>query len=195
MTTLIVARHGETDWNRETRFQGHADPPLNELGRRQSEELAEALTGEGIARVYTSPLRRAAETAEIVARRLGIDVEPVEALREIDVGSWSGLTREEVAERFPDAWARWLDGHRGFGYDDGENYVELGARVMQALHELVARHPHAVVLVVTHGGPSRVLQAHAAGIDYEESRRRERVLRNCAVCRFAVEDGRFTRID
>jgi broad specificity phosphatase PhoE len=192
---LIVARHGETDWNRENRFQGHADPPLNELGRRQSEELAETLAGEGIARVYSSPLRRAFETAEIVARRLGIDVEPVEALREIDVGSWSGLTREEVAERFPEAWARWLDGHRGFGYEDGETYEELSARVVPAMRKLAARHPRAVVLVVTHGGPSRVVQAHAAGIDYEESRRREQVLRNCAVCRFAVEDGGFTRID
>jgi broad specificity phosphatase PhoE len=193
VTTLILARHGETDWNRENRFQGHADPPLNELGRTQAAELAETLSGEGIARVYTSPLRRAHETAEIVAARLGLEVEPVEALREIDVGSWSGLTRDEIAERFPDAFARWLD--EGSGFDDGETYEQLWERVVPALEQLADRHPDEVVLVVTHGGPSRVMQAHATGIDYGESRRRERVLGNCAVSRFALKDGKFRRLD
>ncbi len=192
MTTLILARHGETDWNRHNRFQGHADEPLNELGRSQSAELADSLGAEGIARVYTSPLRRAHETAEIVARRLGLELETVEALREIDVGSWSGLTRDEVAARFPEAYARWLDG--GHGFDDGETYEELGARVVPALREVADRHPGEVVLVVTHGGPSRVAQAYAAAVEYGESRHREPGLGNCAVCRFAVEDGEFRRI-
>lgn len=193
MTTLILARHGETDWNRENRFQGHADPPLNELGRRQSAELADALAAERIARVYTSPLRRASETAAIVARRLGIEVEPLEGLREIDVGSWSGLTREEVATRFPEGYARWLE-RAPHGFEDGETYAQLAARVFPAIRELVERHPAETLLVVTHGGPSRILQAHAAGIDYVEARRRETVMANCAVCRFAVEDGDFRRL-
>jgi phosphoserine phosphatase len=193
MTKLILARHGETDWNRENRFQGHADPPLNALGRRQSAELAEALADEPIVRVYTSPLRRASETAEIVAGRLGIDVEPLEPLREIDVGAWSGLTRDEVAARFPDEYARWLE-RAPHGFEDGETYHELAARVVPAIHEVAERHPAETVLVVTHGGPSRVVQAHAAGIDYAEARRRETVLANCAVCRFAVENGDIRRI-
>ena len=193
MTELILARHGETDWNRENRFQGHADPPLNELGRRQSAELAEALAGETIARVYTSPLRRASETAEIVARRLAVDVEPLEQLREIDVGAWSGLTRDEVAVRFPEQYARWLE-RSPHGFEDGETYAELAARVVPAVSRLAERHGSETILVVTHGGPSRVLQARAAGIDYAEARRRETVLANCAVCRFAVEDGDIRRI-
>jgi probable phosphoglycerate mutase len=193
VTELILVRHGETDWNRESRFQGHADPPLNDLGRRQSAELAETLAGQGVDRVYTSPLRRASETAAIVAGRLGLEAEAVEGLREIDVGSWSGLTRDEIAERFPDAWAGWLDG--GHGFEDGETSEALGARVIPALLALAAGHPGEVVVVVTHGGPSRVAQAHAAGIEYQESRRRERVLGNCAVSRFAVEDGNLRRID
>jgi broad specificity phosphatase PhoE len=193
VTTLIVARHGETDWNRENRFQGHADPPLNELGRRQSAELAESLVGDGITRVYTSPLRRAAETAEIVADRLGLEVETVDALREIDVGSWSGLTRDEVAARFPEEYARWLE-RAPHGFENGETYAELAARVLPAISELASGDPSKTVLVVTHGGPSRVLQAHAAGIDYAEARRRETVLANCAVCRFAVERGEFRRL-
>lgn len=193
MTELILARHGETDWNRENRFQGHADPPLNALGRDQSAELADTLAGEALARVYTSPLRRAAETAEIVARRLGLEVVPLEPLREIDVGAWSGLTRDEVAARFPESYARWLD-HGPLGYEDGETYEQLEARVVPAIRGLAERHPSETILVVTHGGPSRVIQAHAAGIDYAEARRRETVLANCAVCRFAVESGDIRRI-
>jgi 2,3-bisphosphoglycerate-dependent phosphoglycerate mutase len=193
VTNLILARHGETDWNRENRFQGHADPPLNALGRGQSAELAETLAGEALARVYTSPLRRAAETAEIVARRLGLEVEPLEPLREIDVGAWSGLTRDDVAARFPDSYARWLD-QGPLGYEDGETYEQLEARVVPAIRGLAERHPTETILVVTHGGPTRVMQAHAAGIDYAEARRRETVLANCAVCRFAVENGDIRRI-
>jgi broad specificity phosphatase PhoE len=193
VTILILARHGETDWNRENRFQGQADPPLNPAGRTQSVELAEALAGEPIARVYTSPLRRARETAELVAERLGVEVEPLEALREIDVGSWTGLTRDEVAERFPEGYARWLE-RAPHGFEDGETYEELAARVIPALRALAEAHPSATLLVVTHGGPSRVMQAHAAGIDYAEARRRETALANCAVCRFAVEDGDLRRL-
>jgi broad specificity phosphatase PhoE len=181
VTELILARHGETDWNRENRFQGHADPPLNALGRRQSAELAEALAGEAIARVYTSPLRRA------------FAVEPLEPLREIDVGAWSGLTRDEVAASFPDEYARWL-GRAPHGFENGETYKELAARVVPAIHELAERHPSETLLVVTHGGPSRVLQARAAGVEYAEARRRETVLANCAVCRFAVENGDIRRL-
>jgi broad specificity phosphatase PhoE len=193
VTTLILARHGETDWNRENRFQGHADPPLNTAGRAQSVALAETLAGEPIARVYTSPLRRARETAELVVERLGVELEPLEALCEIDVGSWTGLTRDEVAERFPESYARWLE-RAPHGFEDGETYEELAARVIPALRALAGLHPSATLLVVTHGGPSRVVQALAAGIDYVEARRRETVLANCAVCRFAVEDGNFRRL-
>jgi broad specificity phosphatase PhoE len=193
VTTLILARHGETDWNRENRFQGHADPPLNALGRRQSAELADALAGEALARVYTSPLRRASETAEIIARRLALEIEPLEPLREIDVGAWSGLTRDEVAARFPEPYARWLE-RAPHGFEDGETYEQLAARVLPAIRRLAERHPSETLLVVTHGGPSRVVQAHAAGIDYTEARRRETVLANCAVCRFAVENGDIRRI-
>jgi broad specificity phosphatase PhoE len=193
VTTLILARHGETDWNRENRFQGHADPPLNELGRRQSVALAEALAGDGIARVYTSPLRRALETAEIVSERLALPLDTEAGLREIDVGAWSGLTRDEVAERFPEQYARWLE-RAPHGFEDGETYDELAARVIPALRRLAVRHPSETLLVITHGGPSRVAQAYAAGIDYAEARRRETVLDNCAVCRFAVEDGDLRRL-
>src|SRR5439155_25997006 len=96
-THLVLARHGETDWNREHRLQGWADPPLNDLGREQSLELAEALRGESFDAVYSSDLRRASETARAVAGRLGLpSVIEDASLREVDLGSWSGKLRDEI---------------------------------------------------------------------------------------------------
>lgn len=184
MTTILLARHGETDWNRENRFQGHADPPLNERGREQARELAARLQGEPVAAVYASPLARARETAEIVAAQLGRSVETVAALREVDVGSWAGLTRAQVRERFPEAFARWVA--HGPGWDDGETYEQMGERVVEALYELARRHPGEQILVVTHGGPVRAAQAHAAGVSQTEARRRGGVLENCGLCRLVL---------
>jgi broad specificity phosphatase PhoE len=193
MSTILLARHGETDWNRDNRFQGQADPPLNEAGRDQARALAERLVGDGVEAVYSSPLVRALETAEIVGARLRLPVSPVEALREIDVGSWSGLSRTEVEARFPEGYARWLAFDHG--WDGGESYEELGARVVPALVELAERHPVGRILVVTHGGPIRAVAAHADGISYAEARRAAWVVGNCAVVLFAAADGRLRRLD
>ena len=193
MTTFLLVRHGETDWNRESRFQGHADPPLNARGRDQAHALADTVAGEAIAAVYASPLRRALETAEILAQRLRVPVEPVDGLREVDVGEWQGLTREEIEQRFPDAYARWLA--FGRGWEDGETYEEMGRRVVAALHELAARHRDETVLVVTHGGPLRAAEARASRITHAEARRLGRPLGNCDVARIAVQDGELRRLD
>ena len=92
MTTLLLARHGETDWNRERRWQGHADQPLNEAGRTQARELAETLADRSIDAIYASDLIRAHETARIIAERLGLPVATNELLREVDVGDWAELS-------------------------------------------------------------------------------------------------------
>jgi broad specificity phosphatase PhoE len=194
VTTILIARHGETDWNRERRFQGHADPPLNELGRQQAGELAEALAGSDVTAVYSSPLARARETADIVAAALELPVESREALREVDVGSWQGLTRDEVEARFPDGFQRWLVDFSQ-GWDDGETYDELGRRVVADLLELAARHPGERILVVTHGGAMRAAQAVAAETDYAGARRLSKPFANCAILVFAVESERLRRVD
>jgi broad specificity phosphatase PhoE len=159
-TRILLARHGETDWNHIGRWQGHADPPLNELGRRQAAGLAERLSHEGISAIYTSDLQRASETARVVAERLDVPVVEDAALREIDVGSWSGLTRDEVAERFPDGFARWRAGEIGH---DGETRDELTERVVGAVERIAGMHSGETILVVTHGGAIRALRRHAAG--------------------------------
>lgn len=157
---MLLARHGETEWNRLGRWQGHADPPLNDTGRAQAQALAGELADDGVAAIYSSDLQRASETARIVGDRLGLPVTEARALREIDVGSWSGLTRDEVRERFPEGFARWLAGEIGH---DGETREELAARVVPAIESIAETHPGALVLVVTHGGVIRALRRHAAG--------------------------------
>ena len=190
-TTIVVVRHGETDWNREHRFQGHADPPLNDMGRSQALALADELRGERFAAAYTSPLRRAHETAAILAAELGLEAVASEPLQEVDVGSWSGLTRDEVESTFPDGYARWLE--YGHGWDDGETYDELGERVVAALLDIAAGHPEEHVLAVTHGGPIRSALASADAVPFEEARRSIHVVGNCAVVRLAAQDGRLAR--
>jgi probable phosphoglycerate mutase len=193
VTTILLARHGETDWNRENRFQGHADPPLNETGRGQAAELAAALANEPLAAVYSSPLRRAFETAQIVGVPHGLEPVPADALREVDVGSWQGLTRTEIEERFPEQFARWLDYEQG--WEDGETYDEMGQRVLAALLQLAAAHKGERILAVSHGGPVRAAYAVADGIEHSEARRRGPVVANAFVAEFSVEDGVLRRVD
>jgi broad specificity phosphatase PhoE len=192
VTTILLARHGETDWNREGRFQGHADPPLNRTGRAQAVDLSVALMAEQLAAVYSSPLRRALETAEVLAASHGLEPVPVDDLREVDVGSWSGLTRAEVEERFPAQFARWLD--YGQGWEDGETYEEMGRRAVDALLQLAATHDGERVLAVTHGGPIRAAFAFADGTTHAEARRLGPRIGNTFVAELAVADGALRRV-
>ncbi|MFY9579907.1 MAG: histidine phosphatase family protein [Gaiellaceae bacterium] len=185
MTTLILARHGETDWNRDGRFQGHADPPLNDRGREQARALADAVAGERIEAIYASDLRRAHETAQIVAARKGLDVVVDPDLRERDVGEWSGLTLSEIEDRFPDE----LRSFREEGASIGESREALSERVVAAVRRIAEAHPGGQVLVVTHGGALRTLR-HAAGGDLGAP-----VVRNGQVLKMAIRDDTFARLD
>jgi broad specificity phosphatase PhoE len=193
VTTLYLARHGQSDWNAETRWQGHADRPLTELGRRQAGQLADRLADVPLAAVYSSDLERARATAEAVAGPRGLAVVPLADLREIDVGSWSGLTRPEAEERFPAAYLRWAEG--GQGWDDGETYEQMTDRVVRAVVGIGARHTGESVLVVAHGGPIRALHATALGIDIAAHRGLRPVEPNARLSRLGVVDGRLSVLD
>ena len=193
MTTILLARHGETDWNRQGRFQGHADPPLNATGRAQAAELAAELEAVGLAAVYSSPLRRALETAQAVAAEHGLDPVAVDALREVDVGSWQGLTRVEIETQFPEQFARWLDYDQG--WEDGESYEEMGRRAVAALLELALAHEGERVLAVTHGGPIRAAFAFADGSSHADARRLGPRIGNVFLAEFAVEGEVLRRLD
>lgn len=172
-------RHGETDWNRERRWQGHTDRPLNEEGRAQADALADRLADEPIAAVYSSDLLRAHETARVVAGRKGLDVTALHDLREVDVGSWEGLTHDEIEHRFPGT-EHW---------EGGETREQMAARVLAALDRIAETHPGQQVLVVTHGGALRAVLRHAGHT------RNAGPIGNCSVYRVAVENGGFREVD
>jgi len=189
-TTILLARHGETDWNAVGRWQGHTDRALTERGRRQAVELAERLANANIDAVYSSDLLRAVETAEPVAKRLGLPLQTLPELREVDVGTWAGLTRDEVAERFPDGFRRWSEWQTG--WENGETYDEMGKRVVGAILKLADEHQGGRILVVSHGGSIRALHAAAAGIDIAAFRRLRPVVQNARVTSILVENGRLS---
>jgi broad specificity phosphatase PhoE len=192
VTTVYLARHGESDWNAANRFQGHSDRPLTELGRRQAEALAELVVAQKVDAIYSSPLIRALETARIVAARTGLEVFEDEDLREVDTGSWSGLSRAEVQERFPEGFERWISG--GAGWEDGETYEEMAARTLKAVSRITEANPHGRILVVSHGGPIRAIQAAASGMDIHEYRRLKPVEPNARLSTVAVENGTIQRV-
>ena len=194
MTELLLVRHGETDWNAQRRWQGCDDPPLNAAGIAQAHELAAILEGEEIDALYSSDLRRAMMTAEILAKRLDLDVSPLAELREIDVGSWSGLTRDELEDRFPEQLARHLESW-GTGWDQGERPEQLTERVVAAAQRMAADHPGRRVLVVAHGGVIRALTAVALSVPFGDFTRGNIVIANCSVARFACENGGFRALD
>jgi broad specificity phosphatase PhoE len=190
VTTILLARHGETDWNSERRWQGHADRPLNDVGREQAHELAETLAGRALDVVYSSDLVRAHDTALIVADRLGLPVELDAGLREVDVGDWAGRLLTEIEKDDPEGFQRWRQGRKA--WNGGESYEEMGERVVAAVLRLAARHPGQTVLIVSHGGSIRACRATAAGLDYANSRVAAiGSMANCEVAELHVADGRL----
>jgi broad specificity phosphatase PhoE len=172
MCTLLLVRHGETDWNAAGRLQGHTDRPLNDYGRMQARRLAEQLHGDGIAAIYASDLVRARETAEILGERLGLPVVLDADLREKNWGTWEGLTPDErLNVEF-----------------EGETTEEHRERVLRAVRRIAERHPGRRVVVVTHGGSLRRIQAAVAGAALP-------VVENCGVWALAHRDGTFSPID
>jgi broad specificity phosphatase PhoE len=192
VTTLLLARHGETDWNRARRWQGHADRPLTDRGRAQAAALGDRLADIALDAVYSSDLRRARETAEAVALPHGLDVIELPELREVDVGSWEGLTRDEAESRFPDGFRRWLAG--GTGWEDGETYAEMSRRVLAVVERIASDHEGGRILIVSHGGPIRAIHGAALGMDVEAYRRIRPVEPNARLSAVWVEDGRLTEL-
>lgn len=157
MTRLFLLRHAESEWNAEGRWQGQADPGLSARGRDEAEQAASRLADE-VARVVSSDLRRASDTAEIFVRMLDIGpVERDEGLREIDVGEWSGLTSAEIEERWPGAIERWRAGE--YVAKGGEDRGSFRRRILAAVGAHAARED-TPLLVVTHGAAIGVVERH-----------------------------------
>jgi broad specificity phosphatase PhoE len=160
---LLLIRHGQSTWNRERRIQGQLDPPLSDEGRRQAEKLGRRLAGRRFAGFYSSDLKRAFETAAAIASAIGAQPKPHEPLREIYLGEWEGLHTDDIAERFPDAWSKWVKEPDWDLVPGGERSALFEARVAAAIDEIFERHEHGDVLVVTHGGVIQVALQRIVG--------------------------------
>jgi broad specificity phosphatase PhoE len=178
-TTILLVRHGETDWNLERRVQGHSNTPLNETGRRQAIELATALADERVDAVYSSDLVRAHETARILADRKGLGVTVIPELREKDFGTWEGSTDQEILRRYPEA--------RVGPWGDAETHEDMSGRVMESLQRIAQSHPGGRVLVVAHGGPLRAVRLRCKSAH-------EGPIGNCEVLRVEIEDGTLREV-
>ncbi|MGE5689399.1 MAG: histidine phosphatase family protein [Pseudomonadota bacterium] len=179
-TTILLVRHGETDWNAERRVQGHTDRPLNETGRAQARELADELESTPLDAVYSSDLVRAHETARVVAERKGLAVTAVPGLREREFGTWEGLTDREILDRFPHA-------HHG-PWGDGETPDEMSRRVLESLRRIAETHEDETVLVVSHGGPLRAVLRHCGTAA-------DGAIANCHVVRLEAREGILRPLD
>jgi len=174
---LLIARHAETTWNVERRIQGWTDSPLTTHGTQQARALADRLRVTKMAAVYSSDSQRAVRTAECVALWHDMDVVQMMGLRESSWGDWEGMTADEISERYPDLWPKFIARGKDSGDTDadwetttvvpnGESAKSSSDRIGQALEEIRARHGEGDerVLVVGHGGSLRYMFTHVLGI-------------------------------
>jgi 2,3-bisphosphoglycerate-dependent phosphoglycerate mutase len=156
-TQILFIRHGETDWNRIKRIQGHIDIPLATSGVEQAALLGarfrrEAQEGARLDAIWSSDLMRAQQTAQPIAQALGLTVQLTEGLRERNYGAFQGHDSDQIAERFPDEYAHWQTRDPGFAPPEGESQRELYHRVLHALEPILAKHPEGRIACVAHGG-------------------------------------------
>jgi probable phosphoglycerate mutase len=187
MTELILLRHGETDWNRELRFQGHVDVSLNAIGLEQARRLAQRLAGETAHHIYVSDLMRARQTADPVSHQLGLPAVSDAALREQSFGRVDGMRVDDIKAQYPQAWEGWLQFHADYSMPEGETTRQFHARVMDAVQRIVAAHRGQTLVVVTHGGVLDMIYRTARALGLSGPRQSE--IPNAGLNRVRVHDG------
>ncbi|AMM25370.1 histidine phosphatase family protein [Variovorax sp. PAMC 28711] len=193
-TELILIRHGETDWNRELRFQGHIDVPLNDMGHEQARRLGLRLAGETVQRLISSDLLRAQQTAAPAAQQLKLDVVTTVTLREQHFGVVEGLRADEIQLQHPRAWEEWLQFREDHAMPEGESPRDFHARIVAAMGTIATAHAGGRVLVVTHGGVLDMVWRTAQGLSLSGPRQSE--IPNAGFNRIRIADAATpSRID
>ncbi len=165
-TRVLLARHGDTEASKDGRFAGAADVPLSKEGRIHATELGVRLSRYPINAIYASPLRRARDTAEYIARVHALEVTPMPEFREVNHGKWDGMTREEIIERYTMAQVERYDSDPyHFAPEGGESGEQVLFRAAPALERLVRAHPDQTILIVSHKTTNRLLISHFVGLD------------------------------
>ncbi len=188
MVELFLIRHGQTAGNLRVTALGVTDLPLTETGRKQAEVLAEQLKSKNPAAVYTSPLMRAKETAEIVAEPHGLVVCEIPDLMERNFGVWENIAKEDIKEMFPEAYEEWQQNLPDYRMEGGETARENYERVSRATDAILARHQDGSVFIVSHLGSIRNILAHLMGQGVE--RAWDYHVDNGGFCRLQIETGK-----
>lgn len=171
-TDIILIRHGETAWNRELRFQGHADVPLNDTGHEQARRIGLRLASEtATQQLISSDLMRAQQTAAPAAQQLSLPVGTRAALREQFFGIAEGMRSDEIQDRHPRAWEEWLEFREDHAMPEGETAREFHARIVAALGALATEYKGQYLIVVTHGGVLDMVWRTAQGLSLSGPRR------------------------
>ena len=188
MTEIIIARHGQTEWNVGEVFRGRIDIELDETGGKQAELLAEYLSGRKIDAIYSSPLRRASKTAEAIASYHQLEVEIAPGLIDFDYGEWQGLPHQEVKDRYQELYAEWITNPHQAKMPDGESLEDVRKRVLAVVDEVTAKYAGTVILV-SHRVVNKVLICALLGLDNSHfwNIRQD----TCGMTTFAYENGRF----
>jgi len=165
LTRLVVVRHGRTEWNRVERFRGRADIKLDEVGIKQAEAAAARIAEWQVLAVYSSPLRRALTTAEILAHPLGLEVKLLPGIIDIDYGEWQGLSPAEAAAKDGGLYSKWLESPHKMKFPGGESLAEVRERAASAVDGLIAQHPKETVVLMSHKVVCQILILSLLGLD------------------------------
>jgi probable phosphoglycerate mutase len=185
-TDLILIRHGETAWNRELRFQGHADVPLNDIGHEQARRLGLRLAEEQVQHILSSDLMRAQQTAAPAAQQLSLPVVTSAGLREQFFGVVEGMRSDEIQSQHPRAWEEWLEFREDHAMPEGESPLQFHARILAALGAMATAHTGQRLLVVTHGGVLDMVWRTARGLGLNGPRQSD--IPNAGINRIRVAD-------
>jgi len=164
MTEIILVRHGQTEWNTQLIFRGRNDIPLNERGYKQASALAGALKERNIDAIYTSPLRRAVETAQPVATLFDLEVVPVQGLIDINYGEWEGVSYHEIKKRYTDEYAQWEQRPELVRFPQGETLDAVKERSLDAFIDIARKNPARSVLIISHRVINKVLLCALLGL-------------------------------
>lgn len=188
MTKLVLVRHGETDWNVAEIFRGRLDVELNETGRRQAEQLGQYLADREITSIFSSPLKRATETAEIVARKHHLKVEVAPELNDYHFGEWQGLSHQQVREKYPELFGEWLKNPQLVTVPGGESLGDVRKRVLGLVDKVVSR-GEGTCLLVSHRVVNKVLICALLSLDNTHFWNIR--LDTCGLTTFTYEEERF----
>ena len=167
MGTLLITRHGETEWNAAGRIQGHTDIGLSSIGAAQARSLGERLSGLSIDAAYSSDLKRTSETAKLALRERGTVLIETPLLREYHKGEFEGMTLSEIKSQFPDEYPKYLEKNLDYAPKGGESTRAVSARMAQIIGEIKSKHLNQTVLIVSHGGVLRAAMVSLLGMPLE----------------------------